>query len=271
MAVSSKVRIWWLPPAGAVWLYLDFAEWCKFIPEYNVPAKSIPDRYGIVHRLVPTTLAKKLRWPIAATVEPRPEDVLTSADYTAVIDTASTGSSYFELGVASSDVTAIFGPSKSFVVGGSTGNDGTYTVKSVSFTASKTRITVNETVADGTGDGTITNTFSLPEVIDYWAVGAYSVTTPISDTEFYIYHYEDGVNDDGGAVVRRQGYKVHFSQIPRDILGTLVFIDGETPDMRMEFIVIEDGTFTDFEIAPTDNDPDTSADSYVANPISRPT
>lgn len=268
MAVSSKVRIWWQAVTSGDWLHLEFAEWCKFTPEFSVPNKIIVDRYGIAHKITPTTLAKKLRWPVSCTVTPRPEDLLESTDYAGNIDTASTGSSYFELAIAEGDVSALFGPEKSFVVSGSTGNDGTYTVLSATpsvYTASKTRIYVNETISDGTGDGVITNTFSLPEVIDYWGVGSYSATSPQSDTLFYIYHYEDGVNDDGGAVVRRQAYKAYFSQIPRDILGTLVFIDGETPDMRMEFIVTEDGTFADFTV-----DPITST-NYVVNPTSRPT
>lgn len=55
----------------------------------------------------------------------------------------------------SGDLSSIFTDSKDFVVGGSTANDGTWTVSSTSYSAPAFTITVTGNITDGTNDGTI--------------------------------------------------------------------------------------------------------------------
>lgn len=66
------------------------------------------------------------------------------------------------------DYTALFTSAVVFVVSGSTGNDGTWTVASSTFTGGATVITVNENVTDATVDGIIStgNTGILDLVIE---------------------------------------------------------------------------------------------------------
>ena len=53
------------------------------------------------------------------------------------------------------DLTSRVESGDTIIVEGSTGNDGEYTVSSVSYTAPTTTITVNESVSDSTADGTL--------------------------------------------------------------------------------------------------------------------
>jgi len=263
MAVTSKIRLSWQATASGDWMNLEFLHWAKISVEHSNPGKVITDRYGIPHRIIPSATAKKRHWPIACTLEPRVEDLLISADFTGTIDTVDQGNKYFYLESAEQDATALFPVGRQFTVSGSTGNDGTYTVAAIAMDSGKTRITTSEAIPDATADGSIVNTFTLPEVLDFWGVGSYSATVPQSQTLFYIYHYEDGINDDGGDVQKRKAYKCYLANIPADMMGTLVFIDGQTPDMRIEFVITEDGTFDTFT-----NNP---ASSYTAHTTARPT
>lgn len=266
MAVSSIVRLWWQSTALGEWMFLDFPQWCKFTPEFNTPSKNIVDRYGIVHQITPTTLAKKHRFPIAATMEPRPEDILESSDLTVAITAEDTGTDSFTLTAdAGIDYTGLFPVGRTFTVASSDNNDGTYTVQSVSHGTGTTIVVVEEVTGGGGDLGNLVSSYVLPEVIDFWAIG----NIVSAHTEFFIYHYEDGVDDDGADVQRRMAYRGRFSAIPPGIMGTLVFIDGQMPDMRMEFVITEDGTFDTYTNSPLQND--TSVNSYTVNPVARPT
>ena len=76
--------------------------------------------------------------------------LLGSFAITGSVTTGAGGS--FQIG---GDFTADFVAGLAFTVSGSTGNDGSYTVASSSFSGGLTTIVVNETISDGTADGSI--------------------------------------------------------------------------------------------------------------------
>lgn len=55
----------------------------------------------------------------------------------------------------SGDHTSVLSSEDSFDIIGSTGNDGTYTVSSISYDGTNTNITTNESISDSTADGSI--------------------------------------------------------------------------------------------------------------------
>lgn len=85
-------------------------------------------------------------------------DIQVRRTLTNAITGVSTGAKTFTI---AGDQRLFFGPGGTFTVGGSTGNNGTYTIAAVAFSGGNTVLTVNETVPSAVVDGTISSLFTL--------------------------------------------------------------------------------------------------------------